>query len=210
MFLKTKRNRDASNRFFSSTALGSCLRKYLSNLAIFPGMSNLDVHNVAKSSQEDHRKGALCSWQNSDFKRKYLSPCQKRVEWKITDQVLKNKTLNVTLNGTFRSWHFLGSGNQPLPGLPCPSPHLWLILSSDLHFNLVPARLSSVFLPSSEAFSCLCFPDLTLLAWFLDLGYSLTSHCSDSPLFRNPNTSSQTLARHDLPFSASNWLVLEV
>lgn len=43
--LETKWNRGASNRFFSSTALGS-LGKYLSNLAIFHGMSNNDVRTM--------------------------------------------------------------------------------------------------------------------------------------------------------------------
>lgn len=52
MSLKNKRNRGARNRFFSSTALGSFMGRYLSNLAIFHGLSNHDVHNVAKSSQE--------------------------------------------------------------------------------------------------------------------------------------------------------------
>lgn len=39
--------------------------KYFSNLVVFHDMSNNEcAYNVAEGSQEDHRKGAQCSWRN--------------------------------------------------------------------------------------------------------------------------------------------------
>lgn len=39
--------------------------EYFSNLVVFHDMSNNEcAYNVAEGSQEDHRKGAQCSWRN--------------------------------------------------------------------------------------------------------------------------------------------------
>lgn len=94
MFLETKLNRGGSNRFLSCRALGSFFGKYLSNQAIFHGILSNDVHTMQLRAEEDHRKGALCSWQNSDLPLHFFFFCQRKVDSNITNQTLKNSTPN--------------------------------------------------------------------------------------------------------------------
>lgn len=98
-FLETKWNRGASNRFFSSTALGSFLGKYFSNLAIFQDMSNHGVHTVLLRARK--RIIQRCTvflakiWFQNRIPFSLCMSSQRKADCNISNQALRNNTHNV-------------------------------------------------------------------------------------------------------------------